>query len=89
MIRERRIGILLVALLVGLLFGNVAGEILGFVLPENSIVEKVLVNAFEYKQSPITVNLIILTVTLGFGLKINIISLVGIFAAWYYVKYLY
>lgn len=89
MVRERRIGILFAALLVGLLFGNVVGEILGFVLPEDSIVEKVLVNAFEYEQSPITVNLIILSVTLGFGLKINIISLVGLAAAWYYVKYLY
>lgn len=89
MIRERRSGVLFAALLVGLLFGNVVGEVLGFVLPEGSIVEKVLVNALEYEQSPITVNLIVLTVTLGFSLKINIISLVGLAAAWYYVKYLY
>lgn len=89
MIGEKRISVLVIALLLGLLFGNVVGEILGFVLPENSVVVKVLVNALEYEQAPIRLNLIILTLTLGFSLKINLISLVGIAAAWYYVKYSY
>jgi hypothetical protein len=86
---EKRIGVLVIALLVGLLFGNVVGEILGFLIPENSVVVKVLVNALEYEQIPIRLNLIILTLTLGYSLKINLISLVGIAAAWYYVKYSY
>ena len=89
MIGEKRIGVLVIALLVGLLFGNAVGEILGFLIPENSVVVKVLVNALEYEQTPIRLNLIILTLTLGFSLKINLISLVGIAAAWYYVKYSY
>ncbi len=89
MIGEKRIGVLVIALLVGLLFGNVVGEILGILIPENSVVVKVLVNALEYEQTPIKLNLIILTLTLGFSLKINLISLVGIAAAWYYVKYSY
>jgi len=89
MIGEKRKGVLVIALLVGLLFGNVVGEIFGFVLPKNSVVEKVLVNALEYEQAPIRLNLIILTLTVGFSLKINLISLVGIAAAWYYVKYSY
>ncbi|MFH1009508.1 MAG: DUF4321 domain-containing protein [Candidatus Latescibacterota bacterium] len=89
MIEEKRTSVLIIALLVGLLFGNVVGEIFGFFIPEDSVVVKVLVNAFEYEQAPISLNLIMLTLTIGFSLKINLISLVGIAAAWYYVKYSY
>jgi hypothetical protein len=82
-------GVLIVTLFVGLLIGTVVGEILGFILPDNNVVKKVLVDSFRYEFPPGTLNLIVLTITFGFTLKFNITSLLGIAAAWYYYKYSY
>jgi len=89
MYREKSTGTLIVTLFVGLLIGTVVGEILGFILPDNNVVKKVLVDSFRYEFAPVTLNLIVLTITFGFTLKFNIISLLGITIAWYYYKYSY
>ncbi|MCK4417117.1 MAG: DUF4321 domain-containing protein [Candidatus Latescibacteria bacterium] len=89
MYRRKSTGILIITLFVGLLIGTVVGEILGFILPENNVVKKVLVDSFKYEFFPNTLNLIVLTITFGFTLKFNIISLLGIVIAWYYYKYSY
>ncbi len=89
MYRRKSTGVLIITLFVGLLVGTVVGEILGLILPENDVVKKVLVDSFRYQFPPATLNLIVFTITFGFTLKFNIISLLGIAAAWYYYKYSY
>ncbi|HID96304.1 MAG TPA: DUF4321 domain-containing protein [Candidatus Latescibacteria bacterium] len=87
--RRKTIGLLIVLLCIGLLIGTVVGEILGFLLPENNVVRKVLVNSFRYELQPLTINLIVFSITFGFGLNFNLITLIGIVLAWYYYKYSY
>lgn len=88
-IRRKTTGMFVVSLLVGLLMGTVVGNILGTILPDGSVVEKVLVNSYTYVFPPFTLNLVVLTITLGFSLKVNLISLIGLAVAWYYFKYFY
>ena len=88
-IRRKTAGMFLVSLMAGLLVGTVVGNILGAILPDGSVVEKVLVDSYTYVFHPFTINLIVLTLTFGFSLKVNLISLIGMAVAWYYFKYFY
>jgi predicted lysophospholipase L1 biosynthesis ABC-type transport system permease subunit len=91
---KRSVGLLVVAIFVGMLAGNVIGEGLGVVFDnlglQNNVVQKVLVDPlYEYEFYPMRLNFIAMTLTLGFSIKFNVLSLIGIGTAWYYVKYSY
>jgi flagellar basal body-associated protein FliL len=90
---RKSLGILIVAILIGILAGNVVGQVLAIIFNglslENNVVEKVLIDSYVYKLNPIEINLIVMTLTLGFSLDFNVLSFLGIGLAWYYVKYSY
>ena len=90
---RKSLGILIVAIVIGILAGNVVGQILAVIFDdlglENNVVEKVLIESYVYKLNPIEINLIVMTLTLGFSLNFNVLSFLGIGIAWYYVKYSY
>ena len=91
---KRSIGLLIVAIFVGILAGNIVGALLSVVFEtlglENNVVQKVLVDSLvQYEFYPMRLNLMVMTVTFGFSLNFNVLSLLGIGAAWYYVKYSY
>ena len=70
------------------------GEMLSLIFDnlglQNNVVQKVLVDAlYSYEFYPMRLNLIVLTLTLGFSINFNVLSLIGIGTAWYYVKYSY
>ena len=91
---RRNVGFLIVAIFVGILAGNIVGEVLGVLFEnlglQNNVVQKVLVDPLvQYEFYPMRLNLIVMTITLGFSLNYNVLSLLGIGTAWYYVKYSY
>ena len=90
---RKSLGILIVAIFVGIIAGNVVGQVLAIIFDglglQNNVVEKVLIESYVYKLNPIEINLIIMTLTLGFSLDFNVLSFLGIGLAWYYVKYSY
>lgn len=91
---KRSVGVLVVAIFVGMLAGNIIGEGLGVVFDnlglQNNVVQKVLVDSlYEYEFYPMRLNFIVMTLTLGFSINFNVLSLIGIGTAWYYVKYSY
>lgn len=91
---KRSIGFLIVATFVGILTGNIVGEVLNVIFGsldlQDNVVQKVLVDPLvKYEFPPLTLNLIVMTLTFGFSLNFNVISLLGIGTAWYYVKYSY
>ena len=91
---KRSIGFLIVATFVGILTGNIVGEVLNVIFGsldlQDNVVQKVLVDPLvKYVFPPLTLNLIVMTLTFGFSLNFNVISLLGIGTAWYYVKYSY
>ena len=90
---QKSLGILIVAILIGILVGNVVGQVLAVIFNglglDSNVVEKVLIDSYVYKLNPIEINLIVMTLTLGFSLNFNVLSFLGIAIAWYYVKYSY
>ena len=91
---KRSVGFLIVAIFVGVLAGNIIGEGLRLVFDnlglQNNVVQKVLVDPlYVYEFYPMRLNLIVITLTLGFSINFNVLSLLSIGTAWYYVKYSY
>ena len=91
---KRSVGILVIAIFVGMLAGNIVGEGLIVVFDnlglQNNVVQKVLVDPlYQYEFYPMRLNFIVMTLTLGFSINFNVLSLIGIGTAWYYVKYSY
>ena len=70
--------ILLVCVLVGGMFGGLLGEILLAVFP-HGVIQNVFSQAVRPGLSPpVTVDLWLLTLTIGFTLKINLLAFIGI-----------
>ena len=89
---RRNVGFLIIAIFVGILAGNIVGEVLIVLFEnlglQNNVVQKVLVDRLvQYEFYPMRINLMVMTLTLGFSLNFNVLSLLGIGTAWYYVKY--
>jgi hypothetical protein len=81
--RERRkVLIYLVILAIGLLIGGLFGHVLVWVLPEG-VVKEMFLTSVEGSFGPARLDLVILNLTLGAGLKLNIMSVVGVFLASY------
>ena len=91
---KRSVGFLIVAIFVGMLAGNIIGEGLSLIFDnlglQNNVAQNALVEPLhEYELFPMRLNLVILTLTFGFSIKFNVLSLIAIGSAWYYVKYSY
>ncbi|MCX5801016.1 MAG: DUF4321 domain-containing protein [Candidatus Eisenbacteria bacterium] len=69
----RKLGYLTLVLIVGLVLGSAVGEVLGYFLPD-SPVKRVFVLGFTYVFPPATLNLIVFSITLGFSVKANVVS---------------
>ena len=91
MAQDRGMAKLVLYILVGAIVGGVVGELIGllfgYFMP-GSMVEKFFLEAFTYTFPPATLPLVIFSVTFGFTLKVNVISILGIgFATYYYRWY--
>ncbi|UCF79612.1 MAG: DUF4321 domain-containing protein [Candidatus Eiseniibacteriota bacterium] len=82
----RKLGYLTLVLLLGLLLGSVVGEILGFLLPD-SPVKTVFVLGFTYEFPPATLNLIVFSLTFGFTIKANVVSVLFVFLLAHLLKW--
>lgn len=92
--RNKSVGHLIVAIFVGILASRVFGAVLNVVFDslglEDNMVSRVLVDPLiAYEFYPMRLNLLVMTLTLGFSLDFNVLSLIGIGTAYYYVKYSY
>jgi hypothetical protein len=73
-------------LLLGMLVGSTIGEILGMILPEG-VVKDFFLKSIRWGIDPLTVDIVVLTFTIGFSFKLNIISVLGIMLAVYIFRW--
>ena len=74
---RKRWGVVFLVLFFGLLIGTAFGEIIGAVLPEG-VVRTFFTSGFNYGFGPVDLNLIILSFTFGFWLKVNLTGILGV-----------
>ncbi|MDW7674099.1 MAG: DUF4321 domain-containing protein [Bacillota bacterium] len=72
---KRSIGMLLILLLVGALIGSLLGDALGGLMP-------FLKESKALGFPATTIDLVVLTFTIGFTLKLNVASILGFFLAY-------
>jgi hypothetical protein len=92
--KDKSIGLLIVTIFLCILASQVFGAVLNLVFGslglEDNMVSRVLVDPLvAYEFYPMRLNLMVMTLTLGFSLDFNVLSLIGIGTAYYYVKYSY
>ena len=78
--------ILLIFVLIGGLLGGVLGEILRVMAPQGTIQAVFATNFTPGISPPLTIDLVLLKLTIGFVLKINLLSLLGMFLGIYLYK---
>ena len=71
---------ILLSVLIGVAAGTLVGELLGIILPAG-IPRDVLTWSTEYVLEPFRLNLLVVSVTLGFSVTFNLLSLLGVFVA--------
>lgn len=78
--------ILLLFIVLGGLLGGILGEILRVIAPQGTI-QNIFSTAIQPGiQPPLTVDLILFKLTLGFSFKINVLTALGIFLGVYLYK---
>jgi hypothetical protein len=79
--------ILFIFLLIGGLLGGILGEILQVMAPQGTI-QNIFSTHFSLGiTQPLTLDLILVKLTLGFTVKINILSILGMFVGVYLYKH--
>ncbi len=84
--RKRSITIIFIALILGAAIGTILGEVLGLMLPEG-VVKQFFLQSVSWGISPVTLDLLVVTVTFGLRVKFNISSVLGLGAVYYFLRY--
>jgi hypothetical protein len=70
----------LIIVVIGALLGTMLGELLGAYLPDGAV-KNFFLKSITFGLDPSTLDLHILTLTLGLILKINVLTVIGVIAA--------
>jgi hypothetical protein len=77
--RRRSIAVVTLIIFLGIIVGTVVGEVIGILLPEGKTIRDVFVNSTSLHVGPVHVDLVVFSFTLGFSLKVNLMSVIGVF----------
>ncbi len=79
--------LLFIFIALGGLLGGILGEVLRAIAPQGSTIQNIFVAAFTPGiNPPLTLDLILVKLTLGFSIKVNLLTILGIFLGIYLYK---
>jgi hypothetical protein len=87
-IKRKGAGYILLVLLGGALLGSALGQLVGVLLPQGVVRDFFVRAVTPGLTQPVTVDLLVLTLTFGFTLKLNIVALLGVVLAAYLLKWM-
>jgi hypothetical protein len=79
--------VLLIFVLIGGLHGGILGEILHVKAPQGTIQSKISTHFTPGISPPLTIDLVLNKLVLGFNIKVNILSILGMFIGIYLYKH--
>lgn len=85
--RRRPLAVVALILFLGIVIGTVVGEVVGLLLPEDKVIRKVFVNSTDFHLGPIHIDLVVFSFTLGFSLRVNLMSALGVFVVSFLLKW--
>ena len=80
-------GIIFLTLILGAAMGTILGDLLAIGLPEG-VVKQFFLQSVSWGLSPMTVDFIVITITVGFRLKFSVTSIIGLAVVYYFLRYL-
>ena len=83
---KRSLGILFIALVIGAALGTILGDLLALTLPEG-VVKQFFLQSVSWGISPVTLDLLVLTLTFGVRFKFSVSSVLGLGAVYYFFRY--
>ena len=78
---RKSVGTVALILLLGIIVGAVLSEVVALFLAEGSEAEKLFVSGASFGPKLVVLDLIVLELTLGISIHVNLMSLVGVFVA--------
>jgi len=85
---KQNIPLTIFILLMGLILGSFIGDLLGMVLPDGAV-KIAMTTPLRIGFHPISIDLHIFTLILGFMIKINLFGVIGVLILGYSLKWLY
>jgi hypothetical protein len=85
--RRKSIWYYIFVLFLGAFLGTLLGELIGFVLPEG-VVKQFFLKFAPIHVGPFDVNFVMLKITLGLFVKLNVVGLIGIILAAYILRWM-
>ncbi len=93
-LNKRSLGFIFIVLFSGTIVGSVLGELIGWIMPEGVVKQFFLMGVHidlaglaGIESGVIVLNLIVLTLKFGLTIKLNFIGLVGLSAAYYFLRF--
>ena len=83
---KKTVGKLIVVLLLGAIVGSALGELIAYLLP-SGVVEEFFLRSVHAGFSPVTLNAVLFTFTIGFTFTLNIVGIIGIAIAIYLLRW--
>lgn len=84
--KRKNLGLIIVIVFIGALIGSALGEVVAYLIP-NGVVKQFFLKSVSASFGPGTMNIIILTITFGLTLKLNIMGVIGILIAAYILRW--
>ena len=73
-------------IIIGAMIGTALGEVIGILLP-GGVVQDFFLKSASASVGPGTIDIILMTLTLGFSFKINVMGVIGILIAAYALRW--
>ncbi|MGD9489296.1 MAG: DUF4321 domain-containing protein [Calditrichaceae bacterium] len=84
--KKKSLGFIITVIFIGALIGSALGEIVTYLVPAG-VVKDFFLKSVTASIGPGTLNIIIVTLTLGFTLKLNVMGVIGILIAAYALRW--
>ncbi len=85
--RRRPLALVALVLFLGIVVGTVVGEAIGVILPEGKLIRDVFVNSTDFHAGPVHIDLVVFSFTFGFSLRVNLMSVLGVFVVFGFLRY--
>ena len=85
--RRKSLAFIIFIIILGALVGSAIGEVIGVMLPDG-VVKDFFLKSATASIGPGTLDIILITLTLGFSFKLNITGVLGIFLAAYALRWI-
>ena len=76
----------LIVIFIGALIGSALGEVIAFLIPDG-VVKDFFLKSVTASIGPGTLNIIVLTLTFGFSIKLNIMFVIGVLITAYFLRW--